>query len=130
MPSITGSRAKCQSLLLGTGSVALLSLGGCATIAPPDAQIATAENEVRQAESLGAQQYAQQSYNLAKDKLEEARKAYQEEEFLKAQRLAEKAAADATLAQVTTNNRQLKSAIDKLTAQIDALEKELKKKSS
>ena len=111
------------------GSVAALGLSGCASIAPPDQQISYADNTLQQAESMGARQYAQQHYHQAENKLSDARDAYAEEEYLQAKRLAEKAAADATLARVTTNNRKLKSAIDKLTQEIDLLAEELEKKS-
>ena len=122
---------KSQSLLLAAGSVSALGISGCSTtMAPPDEQLYQAEQQVQQAESVGASQYAQQSFNQAKSKLEQAQAAYQDEAFLKAKRLAEKAAADAKLAHVTTTNRQLKSAIEKLSQEIQSLEKELERKSS
>ena len=118
-----------RALLYAAGSVALIGMSGCTTMAPPVQQISQAESQVREAESIGAPHYAEQSYNMAQSRLEKAQAAFDEEEYLEAKRLAEKAAADATLAHVTTTNRKLKSAIEKLNQEIQSLEKELQQKS-
>lgn len=119
-----------RPLLIATGATALLSVSGCSTMGPPDQQLTQAETKVQKAESIGAARYAQQSYQLAEAKLSKAWSAYQDHDYLEAKRLAEKASADATLAHVTTTNRKLKSAIDKLNEEIKYLKKELQEKSS
>lgn len=128
MPSIYRRTTNAPATLLMLAAIPL-GLSGCASTPPPEQALSHAQSQVDAAETIGANQYAQQSFNQATEKLSKARSAFEQEDYLEARRYAEKAAADASLAQVTTTTRQLKSAIEKLSQEIQALEKELERKS-
>jgi hypothetical protein len=83
------------SLLLG--SVALV---GCsAKGAPPTGRIANTEMTIQQARESEAINYAPLELKLAEDNLKAAKAAQAEEEYIKAGELADKALADAILAE-------------------------------
>lgn len=83
------------SLLLG--SVALV---GCsAKGVPPTGKIANTEMTIKQARESEAMNYAPLELKLAEDNLKAAKAAQAEEEYVKAGELADKALADAILAE-------------------------------
>lgn len=86
--------------VLGT-SVLWLLLNGCATPSRPGEEIARAELAVHQAETTGAAPSAESAaeLQLARDKLQRARRAQREDEHTIARRLAAEAVVDARLAE-------------------------------
>lgn len=86
--------------VLALVSLACLALAGCATPALPGQEIAKAELAVRQAEtSGGASAESAAELQLARDKLERARRAERDDQHTLARRLAAEAAVDAQLAE-------------------------------
>jgi len=59
------------------------------------------------------------------EKIEQAEKAMEEKEYLKAQRLAQQAAADARLAEATAQTEKMKQALEEVNKNLDALKIEL-----
>jgi uncharacterized protein DUF4398 len=80
--------------VLGTAAL----LAGCAGEPRPTAKMATADVNFRKAEEDQAAQYAPLEMRLAREKLEAARKAIDDDQYAKARRLSEEASADAELA--------------------------------
>jgi hypothetical protein len=74
-------------------------LAACATGEPPVAQLATARESVRQAESAGAPQLAPVEMLAARDKLSRAEVASRDKHYAEAAQLTEEATADANLAE-------------------------------
>jgi hypothetical protein len=79
-------------------AMAVLALG-CANYRRPDAQLAQADLAVRDAEQADASRLAPLEMRLARDKLGRARAAIDDDDNLRARRLAEQALADAQLAE-------------------------------
>ena len=80
--------------------LSVFGLTACGTkYPPPDSQVTMATSAISQAESIGAYESAPMELKAAREKLEQARMAMQKEDNLTAQRLAEQAMVDASLAQ-------------------------------
>jgi hypothetical protein len=78
---------------------AVCLLGACATGQPPVAQIATARESIRQAESADATRLAPVEMLAARDKLSRAEVASRDKHYDEAARLTDEATADAHLAE-------------------------------
>lgn len=106
--------------------LAVLGLGACATTeqVQPDVQITRAESTIRQAEQNGAAEHSPRELELAREKLTEAQNALREEEFVRAERLAEQASADAELAAARAQTTQAEDAVAEVQAAIAALRSE------
>ena len=74
-------------------------LAACATGEPPVAQLATARESIRQAESAGAPQLAPVEMLAARDKLSRAEVASRDRHYDEAAQLTDEATADANLAE-------------------------------
>ncbi len=83
-----------SSLTLG----ALLTLGGCATVPPPDSSMNLAQNQLQAARDAGAADYAPVDLGFAQDKFQQAQAAMAERKYADAATLAEESGADAELA--------------------------------
>lgn len=86
---------------VGLGGIAAMALfmTGCASMPPPTEQIAVSKATVTRAASVGGNEYAPVELKSATDKMIAAEKAMADEDYLKAQRLAEQAQVDAKLAE-------------------------------
>ncbi|MDY6919140.1 MAG: DUF4398 domain-containing protein [Pseudomonadota bacterium] len=116
-------------LTLKHGGIAALvlsaGLAGCSSMAPPTTELAQARSDVQNAQSEDADEYAGLALNEAQYKLKQAEKAMQEENYLEAKRLAEKAAADARLAGITARKERTKQALKEVNDSLDTLRSEL-----
>lgn len=75
---------------------------GCASIQPPMEQIAVSKAAVAGATRAGGNEFAPVELKSATEKMSTAEKALAEEDYVRAQRLAEQAQVDATLAETRT----------------------------
>ncbi len=102
-----------------------LLLGGCAAARPPTEAIAAADMAVRKAESSGAGQHAALEMHRAREGLEEAKeKADHKRTYDTARHLAEKARADAELAEAKSRAAMAGTAADEENKTLDALRSE------
>ena len=99
---------------------------GCATTAPPPTtQMAQARSAVKQAEDVGAVEYAGIEYRKAQAKLEEAQIALAKKKHDKARRLAEQAAVDAEFAAIKARSAKTQQAVNELRESIRLLQQEI-----
>lgn len=92
---------------------------------PPTQQLTETETVIRQADQIGAGDYAPLEIRQARQKLEQARAAYNNEDYEEAARLAEQAKVDAELAQIKTLSGKTQLAVRELRESIRLLEEEL-----
>jgi hypothetical protein len=90
---------------------AALALAGCATPVRPGQEIAKAEQAVHNAEASEAPTRAPLALAAARDKLERARRALEEEDYRRARRLAEEAVADAELAEMRAESSMVRATV-------------------
>jgi hypothetical protein len=100
---------------------ALLLLGACSSVPPPDDAMATAKMALQRAEATEAPREAPVELQQARDKLTEAEKAIVAEDYVTARRLAQEASSDAQYAEAQAqravaqrNRQQVESTIDAL----------------
>ena len=110
------------STILGIG--AFLALAACASVPPPTDTISAAELALGKAEEADAQHYAHLEVYQAREKLEGARLAIDEEENLEARRLAEKALVDAQLAEARSDAARAQRNVAEIRTNIEALQHE------
>jgi hypothetical protein len=77
---------------------ALLALGGCASVAPPDAAMSQAQAGLQAARQAGAADYDPVDLGFAQDKFQQAQAAMADRKYAQAADLAAESSADATLA--------------------------------
>lgn len=108
--------------------VAMLGLGACSSVPPPEQQLANADAAVREAEEANAASEAPAPLRRARDKLEQARNAMRAEEYVDARRLAEQAAVDAELAEVQARSTVAQENVEELRRSIELLREEATQK--
>jgi hypothetical protein len=102
-----------------------LVLGGCAAARPPTEEIAAADIAVQKAETSGAGQHAALEMHRAREGLEEAKeKADHKRTYDTARHLAEKARADAELAEAKSRAAMAGTAAEEENKTLDALRSE------
>lgn len=112
--------------VVAAGAMVVFLLGGCATTAPPPTeQMAEARSAVRQAEDVGAGEYAAVEYRRAQKKLDDAQAALSRGKHDRARRLAEQSAVDAELAGVKARSAKTQNAVRELQESIRVLREEI-----
>jgi hypothetical protein len=109
------------------GALGIVFLAGCAASNPnlaPEQTMTRAESTIRQAEQAGAAEYSPLELDQARQRLNEAQTALQEDEPGDAFRLAEKSAADAELAMARSRVGRSEEAVAEIRESIRALEAE------
>lgn len=91
-PRRIGSNAR------GLTLVALLVLGGCASVPPPDASMSMAQNQLQAARDADAADYAPVDLGFAQNKFQQAQAAMASRDYEDAANLSSEARADAELA--------------------------------
>jgi hypothetical protein len=105
--------------------LALIGLGGCSSTPQPRPEVAQAERAVDQAIATdGATEHAALEIQKARDKLNGARAAMQEERYADANRLADEALVDAELARAKAEAATLARSADELARTIERLRDE------
>lgn len=103
----------------------LVALGGCAGTAPPTKQMTRSQAAVSQAEGAKAYEFAPVEFQAAREKLQQARNAMNDEDYKEAERLAEQAEVDANLAYTKARSAQSMRAVEQLQKDIEVLQREL-----
>ncbi len=75
-----------------------LSLGGCASVPPPDSAMNQAQSQLQAARDAGASDYDPVDFGFAQDKFQQAQVAMADRKYAQAADLADESRADATLA--------------------------------
>jgi septal ring factor EnvC (AmiA/AmiB activator) len=104
-----------------------LGLTGCASMDAPDEEIATAQAYISTAKSNDADAHSELAMHNAMKKIEAAKKAIEDKEYLKAKQLAQQAAYDAKYANLETNTKKLESALEEVNSTLASLRKEIDK---
>lgn len=109
---------------------ALLFAAGCASVPAPTEQMALSRSAVSEAQSAGAPEFAPVEFRSAQAQLEEARTAFQRENYLAARRLAERAEVDAKLAETKARSAKANRAVAELRHGVEVLREEIERKSN
>lgn len=114
---------------LGALAIAAFLLTACATqeVERPVAQMTRAETAIQDAIQAGARESAPRELQSAQRHFSRAQEAISEEEFLEAQRLAERAEVDAKVAEERTRTEETYETVAELQEGIRALEEELQR---
>jgi multidrug efflux pump subunit AcrA (membrane-fusion protein) len=88
------TRAVVPALLLAV----TLSIGGCASVPPPDSAMNQAQAQLQSARDAGADTYDPVDFGFAQDKFQQAQSAMADRKYALAADLADESRADATLA--------------------------------
>lgn len=99
--------------------------GACASTKPPTQQLTQLETSIKQAEQIGADDYAPLEIREARKKLEEARALNAQEKYNDAELMAERAMVDAELAQIKTLSSKSQKAVQQLRESIKTLQEEI-----
>lgn len=109
-------------LRIAVGIAAALGATACASVPPPRAELATAEQSLRKAEQADAGHHAALDLRVARDKLDQAREAMQRGDHREARRLAEQANLDAQVAEARARRARTQQAAAEIREQIEALQ--------
>jgi len=94
-----------------------LSLGGCASVPPPDNLMNQAQAQLQSARDAGAPDYDPVDFGFAQDKFQQAQTAMANRKYAQAADLADESRADATLARTKA---QLAAARAQIQSKVDA----------
>ena len=97
--------------------VVSLSLGGCASVPPPDNLMNQAQAQLQSARDAGAPDYDPVDFGFAQDKFQQAQQAMANRKYEQAADLADESRADATLARTKA---QLAAARAQIQSKMDA----------
>ncbi|RDS79337.1 DUF4398 domain-containing protein [Dyella monticola] len=93
-----------------------LSLGGCASVPPPDNQMNQAQAQLQSARDAGAPDYDPVDFGFAQDKFQQAQMAMANRKYAQAADLSDESRADATLARtkalLAAARAQIQSKVD------------------
>jgi hypothetical protein len=112
----------------GLGAMALLTLGACASVPPPTAQLAVTTAALAHATAAAGQGPAQPELALARDKLRRANQALADKDNLTAGQLAQEAQVDALVAESRGETAKARQAAQEVQAAGRALADELARK--
>lgn len=120
-------RSSTRGWLAATAAAA--ALAGCASqdVPPPRAEFARADLAIEQAVSTGATQHAPLALREARQKMELARQALYEENFLEARRLAAEAQASAQLALAESETARAEQLAEENQRSLQVLRDELER---
>ncbi len=102
----------------------LLFFAACSTVQPPNTLVTQAQERVRQAESVGADNASPLVLREARQHLNEAQKAMEKEQFSDARLLLEKSLINAELAIAQTNSKNAVKAAEEIEKNLDLLRRE------
>jgi Domain of unknown function (DUF4398) len=115
---------------IGAGLIGcMLGLGGCSSGKAPTAPLSQAELAVEEANQSEASQYASLDLQTARDHLENAKQAMQQENYQEARRQAEKALVNAQLAETKAEAASAREAAVELRKSIESLRREAERAS-
>ena len=106
----------------------LTLLGACSSN-PPTEQMSVAEHSLQESAINKDSEYAPLEMRMARDHFDAAKRAMEEEEYMKARRLAEKTTADVEAANAKADFERSNNALNELVDSNQSLQQELKQKS-
>jgi hypothetical protein len=106
------------------GSLAAAALLACSTATQPAASVSEAELAVHQADAKDAGEHAPLELQLAREKLARAEKALNDDDHVKARRLADEALVDALLADAKADTQESRANAQALQQSIQSLQDE------
>ncbi len=104
--------------------VVCLSMIGCASGEKPKANIANADMAIQRAREANAINYAPLELKVAEDKLQQAKKASDEEKYTNARWLADEARADAELAEAKSQSARTGQIEQQVRQDVETLRRE------
>ena len=114
--------------LLSVTVICVLFVFGCASKGiEPIENISDAETAVEIAKESNAMIHAPLELRLAEEKLNSAQAAIEQEEFVKAQRLADEALMDAKLAEAKSLSEKAKKRVQEVRESVNTLRRELER---
>jgi uncharacterized membrane protein YqiK len=116
--------AKTRTLRTSLGAILLCTAAGilgCATILVPTEQMSNAEIALRKADESGAAQYAPLELHVAREKLDEAGLAFEDERYEQARRLAEQAFVDAEHAEAKARTEKARRNAKEVSRTVEVL---------
>jgi predicted S18 family serine protease len=97
-------------------------VGGCASsVERPDEQMQSAESAIQQAVSSDARDYEPVLLNQAQNRVADAEELIEDEKYIEATRLLEKASVDAKLAGARSDTAKAQEAVEEINSNIEAL---------
>ncbi|MCG5502093.1 DUF4398 domain-containing protein [Ectothiorhodospira lacustris] len=106
----------------------LLTLAACASTPPaPTHALQAAETAITNAEQARVADYASIELNEARENLAAARKAVQDEDMIRAERLAERSRVNAELASAKARLAKAKAINEEMETSIDVLQQEMQR---
>ncbi|WP_297796084.1 DUF4398 domain-containing protein [uncultured Marinobacter sp.] len=114
---------KHTSILTATSIIGIaLVMGGCASSGErPDAQLQTAEASIQQAVSSDARDFEPVLLNQAQNRVADAEELIEQEKYIEAERLLEKASVDAQLAGARSESTKAEQAVEEINRSIESL---------
>jgi hypothetical protein len=116
---------KSRALLVAACAIAAAVAFGCASTPPPKDALSVSEAAVANAQAARAYEFAPVPFQTAQEKLNDARIAMEQEDYVKAREMAEQAEVDANLAYYAARNATAKQSAADLQESIEMLRKEL-----
>lgn len=116
-----------RAIALVLAALPILAASGCASVPPPNEEISNAELALREADSVGAVEFAPLQMRIAREKLDEAKalvRKGEEEDMVEARRLAESALVEAQLADQTARAEIAVQNREEAQATIEAMRRE------
>lgn len=106
-----------------------LAIGGCASSGErPDAELQTAEASIQQAVSADAREFDPVLLNQAQNRVADAEELIEQEKYVEAERLLEKASVDAQLAGARSETAKAQQAVAEINQNIDALREQMEQR--
>ncbi len=119
---------KSRFIAVATAGIVVINLGGCSSnVAKPVGELASAETAISHSEYNGARKYAPVELDRANSKLLEAYQEFKQENYRKAERLANEALVDANLATAKTTAVKTTKATEAMEDSVLLLQESLKK---
>ena len=119
------SEAARLSTMTAAALLVAAGMAGCASQPKPTAQLVRASTLVSQAEKDGAQRFAAADLQRARDELSNAQTAESDGKYANAQRLADRAAADADLASARASSGKSQQSAEQVRRSLDTLRQQL-----
>jgi len=118
---------KHNSMLRAAGILGIaLAVGGCASSGErPDAELQTAEASIQQAVSADAREFEPVLLNQAQNRVADAEALLDQEKYVEAERLLEKASVDAQLAGARSETAKAQQAVAEINRNIDSLREQI-----
>jgi len=121
---------KHTSMLTATGIIGIaLVMGGCASSGErPDGQLQTAESSIQQAVSSDARDFEPVLLNQAQNRVADAEELIEQEKYIEAERLLEKASVDAQLAGARSDTAKAEQAVEEINRSIESLRERIEQR--